>query len=215
MTARPTEKQAKSALPNPVRRAVALPPRREPRFSAPTVARGVPVKAVGSFVPALTRKAFEKFGFSTATLMLDWAQVVGADVARYTQPERLKWPRGGEAAAEDDAERRGATLVLRVDPARALDVEYKSRQLMERINAHYGYRAVESIRIVQAPLPPPPSWGRIEEGGNPNGQRSAIPPPLTPSHEGEGKSAPADDPLAAALARLERGIRRDQAARRG
>jgi acyl-CoA dehydrogenase len=40
---------------------------------------------------------------------------------------------------------------------------------------------------------PPPLWGRDREGGNPNGQRSAIPPPLTPPHEGEG------NPLAGSL----------------
>ena len=36
-------------------------------------------KAVGSFVPQLTRKAFEKYGFSTATLLTDWAVIVGPD----------------------------------------------------------------------------------------------------------------------------------------
>ena len=30
----------------------------------------------------------------------------------------------------------------------------------------------------------PPSWGRVREGGNRDG--SAIPPPLTPPHKGEG-----------------------------
>jgi hypothetical protein len=33
------------------------------------------VKAVGSFLPGLTRKAFEKYGFSTASLVTDWATI--------------------------------------------------------------------------------------------------------------------------------------------
>lgn len=164
-----------------------------------------PVKAVGSFVPGLTRKAFEKFGFSTATLLTDWAQIAGADLAGYTTPDRLKWPRATpleEELAEGGA-RRGATLMLRVDPARALDVEYRARQIMERINAYFGYRAVETIRLIQAPiqsgsLPRPPCEGS-REGRSRTDQRSDIP---------EG------DPLAAALARLERGVRRDAATRR-
>ena len=49
--------------------------------------------------------------------------------------------------------RPGATLILRVDPARALDVEYKARQIIERINAYFGYRAIAELRILQAPLP--------------------------------------------------------------
>ena len=77
------------------------------------------VKAVGSFVPGLTRKAFEKYGFSAATLITDWPAIVGRELAAVTAPERLKWPRAVEHA-EDDTNanagkgRPGATLVLRV-----------------------------------------------------------------------------------------------------
>lgn len=122
-------------------------PVRKPGFGA---------KAVGTFVPRLTRQAFEKYGFSAATLITDWAQIVGADLARATQPERLKWPKGvaaqGKAVEEIDQGRPGATLILRVDHGRALDIQYKSRQIIERINAYFGYRAVADLRILQAPL---------------------------------------------------------------
>lgn len=206
-----TENLRKTPLPHPVRRHLALPPRTQPRFAQPPAARFVPAKAVGSFVPTLTRKAFEKFGFSTATLITDWARIAGAELAQYTMPDKLKWPRGADAAFEEEGERRGATLILRVDPARALDVEYRARQIMERINGYFGYRAVETIRLVQAPLPspsaplpPPSSSGRTAEGGNPADRRSGLP---LPDQEN------ADDPLAAALARLGQGVRRDRAAR--
>ena len=41
---------------------------------------------------------------------------------------------------------------MRVDAARALDVQYKARQIIERINAYFGYRAVADLRIVQTPI---------------------------------------------------------------
>ena len=111
-------------------------------------------KAVGSFVPQLTRKAFEKYGFSTATLLTDWAAIVGPDLAAVCRPERLKWPRQVDAyAAEiDDVGRPGATLVLRADGAEALTIRYQSRQLLDRINAYFGYCAVSELRLVQAPV---------------------------------------------------------------
>ena len=201
MTAKRTEKLGKVPLPHPARRP-SLPPRaNDIRFSAPPVARFVPVKTVGTFVPTLTRKAFEKFGFSTAALITDWAAVAGAEIASYTMPERLRWPRGSESADDDEmaGDRRGATLMLRVDPARALDVEYRGRQIVERINAYFGYRAVETLRIVQAP---------VETA---SGRTGALPP---------SRSVPSPvpvedtDPLTAALARLERGVHRDRTARR-
>ena len=161
-------------------------------------------KAVGSLVPGLTRKAFERFGFSTATLLTDWAQIVGGDLARYTAPDRLKWPRGGTDAGDDDTpgpQRQGATLVLRVDLGRGIDIQYKARQLIERINAHFGYRAVAEIRIIQAPV----------EG--------ALPPAAELPRQRIGKSfdkvetapllaAISDDGLRAALERMQAGLSR-------
>jgi hypothetical protein len=123
-------------------------------FSARRPAGGA--RSVGSFVPRLTRQAFEKFGFSAATLITDWAQIVGADLARSTEPERLRWPKPvagrGEAGEDVDQGRPGATLHLRVDQGRALDIQYRSRQIIERINSYFGYRAVAELRIIQAPI---------------------------------------------------------------
>jgi len=116
----------------------------------------IAARAVGSYIPKLTHKAFEKYGFAAAALITDWVTIVGRDVAAYTAPERLKWPRGVDFGGdiEDGATGRpGATLIIRVEPARALDVQYKAQQIMERINAHFGYRAIAELRILQAPLP--------------------------------------------------------------
>jgi hypothetical protein len=115
----------------------------------------ISARTVGSYVPKLTHKAFEKYGFAAAALITDWAVIVGKDVATYTAPERLKWPRGVDVGGdvEEGAEGRpGATLVVRVDPALALDVQYKAQQIIERINRHFGYRAVAELRLLQAPL---------------------------------------------------------------
>ncbi len=155
----------------------------------------LPAKAVGSFVPKLTRQAFEKYGFATATLVTDWAKIAGTDLACCAVPERLKWPRT-TGAYEDVAEgaegRPGATLVLRVDPARALDVEYRRRQIAERINAYFGYRAIAEVRIVQAPVEP------AEKSSAP---APTAPPPLA------APAMPEADPLTRALARLEASVK--------
>jgi hypothetical protein len=158
------------------------------------------IKAVGSFLPGLTRKAFEKHGFSTATLITDWPVVVGRELASVTAPERLKWPRP-VAYAEDGTDtppanakgRPGATLVLRVDGSQALAVQYGARQLIERINSYFGYAAVAELRIVQAPVGEAPAVRRPA-------RRTAE--PLT--HEVAGV---ADAGLREALARLGAGVR--------
>ena len=154
------------------------------------------VKAVGSFLPALTRKAFEKYGFSTATLVTDWVRIVGRELAAATAPERLRWPRGvAPADVEGNAAgpgRRGATLVLRVDGGLSLNVQHQARQIIERINAYFGYAAVAELRIVQAPVG--------GEGRSP--PRGTLPSRPTPHPLTAEVAQVADPGLRDALARL-------------
>ena len=187
------------------------PPARHPQPSPPRPREAVSlgqrrpqplygVKTVGSFVPGLTRKAFEKYGFSTASLVTDWAAIAGIELAAYTVPERLKWPRRPDQEADATAPapkgRSGATLVLRVDGARGLDVQYNARQIIERINAYFGYAAVAELRIVQAPV----AVAQAE-------RRERRPPmaPLTQDVAGIG-----DPGLRDALARLGAGVRQSR-----
>jgi len=150
--------------------ATRLPERQQPSRSAR--ARPLPVKTVGSFVSQLTRPAFERYGFSAATLITDWETIIGADMARYTMPERLKWPKRvewtGHEVSDEDRGRPGATLILAVAEGRALDIQYKGVQLIERINSYFGYRAVADMRIVQVPHIKPPA--------------TTSSPPLLPVH---------------------------------
>jgi hypothetical protein len=173
----------------PPREAIAFVPRRPGGLFG--------VKSVGSFLPRLTRKAFERYGFSAATLITDWAAIAGRELAAFTAPERLKWPRGVERSEDEtdpaDKGRPGATLVLRVDPARALDVQYNARQIVERINGYFGYAAVAELRILQAPVVPPRQQAQVPR---------PAPMPLTREVAGVGDAA-----LREALGRLGAGIR--------
>lgn len=111
-------------------------------------------RSVGAFVPKVVAAAFEKFGFHTAEIMTSWATIVGEDLARITQPEAIKWPRGSKsraAADDEDARTAGATLVVATDPAFALEVSYRTRDIVDRINRYFGYRAIAQLRVVQVP----------------------------------------------------------------
>ncbi len=168
---------------------------RKPQFGA----QHHNAKSVGSFVPRLTRQAFEKYGFSTATLITDWATIVGADLAKWTEPERLRWPRAVSVRAdsidEPDQGRPGAMLIVRVDPGRALDIQYKARQITERINAYFGYRAVAELRLVQAPL---------TSAGKPQ-PRQPAPTPRSMTPPAAIKTV-TDDSLRAALEQMASGL---------
>ena len=54
--------------------------------------------------------------------------------------------------APEDIKGEGATLVLRIEGPRAIEVQHRAAQILERINAYFGYRAVTDMRFLQAPI---------------------------------------------------------------
>jgi hypothetical protein len=148
----------------------------------------VPISAlVGRVINPVARKR----GLAAADLIAAWADVVGADLAECTRPEKIVWPRG-----EANADLPGV-LTLKVDGPRAVLVQHQIGQIVERVNAFFGYAAVGPVRIVQAPLAPTLKPGPADAA------------PLTPEDEARLKStvsAVEDQPLREALDRLGRGV---------
>lgn len=140
-------------------------------------------RAAGAYVPKIAAKAFEKFGFHTAEIMMQWPTIVGKDIAAWTQPDRIRWPRppGGAEAGAEETHRPGGTLVLRVEPARALDIEYRGAEIMDRINRYFGYRAVDTIKLIQAPL---------SDRTAPASASPGVSPPLDAKLTSQGETPP-------------------------
>ena len=157
-------------------------------------------KAIGSFVPQITKKSFQKFGFSATSLLTEWSSIVGQEVADVTRPEQIKWPRlpdvHDDTAASSD---RGATLFLRVEPACALDIQYRRSQIIGRINSHFGFNAIRDVRLIQAPLKSLSEHKKM-------GTRRHQPSSSTSQHD-------AADDLATALERLSDWVRTPKGAR--
>jgi len=93
-------------------------------------------------IPDVAGKALGKKGLGYGKLVTDWASIVGADLGEATAPVKLSFPRG---------ERTDATLTIDIIPARAIEVQHSMPQLIERVNAVFGYRAVSRIKLVQRP----------------------------------------------------------------
>ena len=123
----------------------------------------------GCIAPALAR-----FGFGEVDIVSGWADIAGPRVAAFAEPVAIKWPRkgatsktpnpGSEAPSEPGGGRSPATLVVRVEGAFALELQHLAPLLIERINAHLGWRCIGKLALRQAPLtgrqprpaPPPP-----------------------------------------------------------
>ncbi len=112
----------------------------------------------------MIEQALAARGLSEASLIADWPAIVGESVARYARPLQLQWP-PRPAKRDPEAPIAPATLVLRVDGAFALEAQHSAAIIVERVNAHLGWRCVGKDRV-------PPGAAAAAEG-----EAQALPPP--------------------------------------
>jgi hypothetical protein len=143
-------------------------------------------RAIGGLAQRLTSAIVEhraKSGrmASIARLRAQWIAIAGSELARVTRPEALLAARG----------RSGKALRLRVQSAAALEIQHQIPQIVERVNAYFGHRMIDDIRLVQGVIDASPAPPAV-----------ATPAPDIVRQAAE-RTASVDDPaLRAALARL-------------
>jgi hypothetical protein len=102
------------------------------------------MRALAADLPHIVKPVLGKRGFVEGQLVAQWAEIVGSELARRILPEKLTFP---------GVQRRDGTLRLRVAPGFALEVQHREPQILERLNAFFGYRALARLALVQGPLP--------------------------------------------------------------
>jgi hypothetical protein len=157
-------------------------------------------RPVGAYVAKALDPAARARGFAITALLAEWPAIIGDELARFTMPDRVVWPRRREDEEPANPLRgrrgEGATLVLRVEGPRAIEVQHRSGQILERVNLYFGYRAITEMRILQAPVV------RTQA-------RPAPPEPPGESHPLPPSSGIEDEGLRKALSRLGSATRKD------
>ena len=92
--------------------------------------------------------ALARFGFSEADLLMYWPEIVGERLASRCEPLRLQWP----ARAPRQERSEPAVLIVRVEGSFALELQHQSALVIERVNAHLGWRCIGKLALKQGPL---------------------------------------------------------------
>jgi len=158
-------------------------------------ARSFP-RPLSEFLGATLGGVLKSQGFASTEIIARWADIVGPEIAAHSEPMKITWPRVmNDASAEATSE--PATLVLRVEGPAALEIQHLSAVILERVNRFFGWQAIGTIALRQAPLrrrekpiPPPP------------------PDPALAARIAEGMTEVHDPGLRQALARLGAAIKR-------
>lgn len=104
------------------------------------------MRPVAASLPKIAAKAIGRRGFAEAALITDWDTIVGKELALVSQPEKLAFSPG---------ERSNGTLHIRVQGGVATELQHLEPLVVERINSHFGYRAIARLKFTHAPLRQP------------------------------------------------------------
>ncbi len=118
-------------------------------------------RPIASLIGKTIDPVIRKRGLAKAELLAWWPEIVGADYADATMPDRIRWPKDGSAAV----------LFVRCDPAFALPLEYEREAVRQRLNGFLGFPAIGEVRILQHPLrkakdvekPPEPDPQKLDD----------------------------------------------------
>jgi hypothetical protein len=156
-------------------------------------AKGVFARPLADYVLRELDPIVAKQGFGEASLLLQWREIVGARIADICAPERLQWPTRARKPAPGKPQE-PATLVLRVEPGFGLEIQHMAPAIIDRVNAHLGWRCVARATLRQQALAIP----RPE-------QKPPHPRPSDPAMRARAEAATegvAEEALRAALVRL-------------
>ena len=106
-----------------------------------------PIRPLSALLHKTLQDAFAKQGFASIELVTRWTEIVGAEIAAHSEPEKIQWQRAYEGEPPEPG-----TLVLKVEGPTAIEVQHLSRVILERVNRFFGWHAVGTLRLRQAPV---------------------------------------------------------------
>jgi hypothetical protein len=135
-----------------------------------TTRRGRGFRSAGETARRRLGEAAAGHGFAEPEVLMRWPEVVGERLSGLCTPVKVSYSR---------AHRLGATLVVRVEGARATEVEHLGPRIIERVNQFYGYRAIDRLKVTQTTG----SGGFAEEPAGYAGRPQAAPAEPSPAAE--------------------------------
>ena len=98
---------------------------------------------IGDTLTPLCRKQ----GFASSDIIRFWGQIVGPHYADCSEPDRIRWPQRGEGEGF-----KPGTLIVHCEGAQSLLMQQEQEMIIQRVNAYFGYPAIDGLHILQRPV---------------------------------------------------------------
>ena len=96
------------------------------------------LKTVSNSLPRGLKTILKKGGHNYSSIIYNWSNLVGKKISSVCYPKSVK----------TDRELKNGTLVLNVFHGDQILVEYSKKDIIDKINAFFGYQFIKDIRLV-------------------------------------------------------------------
>ena len=99
------------------------------------------LKNISGVLIPLAKKLVGEKAFAEADILCNWSDIVGDEIASCSKPLKIDFKKGERT--------KGTLFVETYGGAFALEIQTKSKIIIEKVNVFFGYQAVQQLKIVQ------------------------------------------------------------------
>ena len=95
------------------------------------------LRPFGNTLPRGLKGILKKNGYNYSEIISKWSILVGKNIANWAYPKSIK-------IKKDNS---NGTLILIVNRGDEINVEYSKKEIIYKINSHFGYKLIDEIKL--------------------------------------------------------------------
>ena len=95
------------------------------------------LRPFGNTLPRGLKGILKKNGYNYSEIISKWSILVGKDISNCAYPKSIKMKKDNS----------NGTLILAVNRGDEINVEYSKKEIIQKINSHFGYKLIDEIKL--------------------------------------------------------------------
>ena len=95
------------------------------------------LRPFGNTLPRGLKGILKKNGYNYSEIISKWSILVGKNISNCSYPKSIKMKKGNS----------NGTLILAVNRGDEINVEYSKKDIIQKINSHFGYKLIDEIKL--------------------------------------------------------------------
>ena len=95
------------------------------------------LRPFGNTLPRGLKGILKKNGYNYSEIISKWSILVGKDISNCAYPKSIKMKKDNS----------NGTLILAVNRGDEINVEYSKKEIIQKINSHFGYKLIDEVKL--------------------------------------------------------------------